>query len=183
MRRSSWVVVVALAAVAAGCGESEAGRASKRSQTEFADGVIVVPERPTTPVVAPGRDEPDVSERPDEPEALGVQLAAADCEALVRPDGRRIHVDPMGSDAADGTADDPLATIQAALDDAQPGDTVMLAAGRYADDARTVRDGEAFRPIVIIGTPESVVDQGRASPIEIEHDHHVFCGFGGEASP
>lgn len=52
--------------------------------------------------------------------------------ALAPAPGRTLHVAPGGSDSAAGTAADPWATIQHAVDQALPGDTLLLAPGTYA---------------------------------------------------
>ena len=45
--------------------------------------------------------------------------------------GATLHVSPSGSDENAGTADAPFATVQAAVDAAEAGDTVLLAPGAY----------------------------------------------------
>ncbi len=83
-----------------------------------------------------------------------------------------------GDDAAPGSAAAPFATINRALRDAMPGDTVHLAPGLYLQDVRSVRDGTAAAPIRIVGPAEAVVSGAGASRIiEIGHDHHVLEGF------
>lgn len=98
--------------------------------------------------------------------------------------GASIHVDPTGSDSNDGlSADSPLATIQAGLALARPGDNVVLAPGEYLEDVDSVRDGAADAPITVVGPADAVVrgswedDDDDDRVVEIGHDHHVLCGF------
>lgn len=88
-------------------------------------------------------------------------------------------VSPTGSDDDDGsTPERALATIQEALDSAEPGTEVRLAAGTYRQDLRTVRDGRAEAPITIVGPPDAVVQgDGAIYIVQVNHDHHVFRGF------
>jgi parallel beta-helix repeat protein len=67
---------------------------------------------------------------------LGLSLSLRGAELLpvwdanpVGLDGRVYHVSPEGDDAASGEIDAPLASIQAAVDRLQPGDTVLLREG------------------------------------------------------
>lgn len=101
------------------------------------------------------------------------------------PTGRQLHVDPAGSDSNDGTTGAPFQTIQAALDEAQPGDTITLAPGRYSETLGTRRDGRPDAPITIRG-PETGTDRAdryRAvvySPtrtLNVDNSHYVFEGF------
>lgn len=49
----------------------------------------------------------------------------------VAASGATLYVSPSGSDEKAGTADAPFATVQAAVDAAEAGDTVLLAPGAY----------------------------------------------------
>lgn len=72
----------------------------------------------------------------------------------------------------------PRDSIQAALDQAQPGDTLVLGAGTYAQDMVSVRDGQPGAPITITGPREAVLngrDSGRI--IEINHAYIALDGF------
>lgn len=90
------------------------------------------------------------------------------------------HVAPDGDDSNDGTsAGAPLASIQEALEQAQPGDRVLLASGRYMEDIRSVRSGTSGSPITIEG-PEDAIIQGtgdEARVFEINHDYIRVFGF------
>ena len=48
-------------------------------------------------------------------------------------------------------------SIQDAIDQAGPGDTITLSDGNYAQDFETVADGEMDSPITIKGTRKAVV--------------------------
>lgn len=72
----------------------------------------------------------------------------------------------------------PGESIQAALEQAQPGDRILLAPGRYMEDIVSVRSGTAERPITIEG-PEDAIIQGAGSArvFEINHDYIRLFGF------
>jgi hypothetical protein len=57
-----------------------------------------------------------------------------------------IHVSPSGSDSAAGTEQAPLASVQAAVDRATPGDTILLHDGVFVCDRTILLSGS--------GTPE-----------------------------
>src|SRR5689334_11337807 len=81
--------------------------------------------------------------------ALGTPAQAA---------GTAYFVSPTGADTNSGTsAAAPFKTIQHALDLAQPGTTITLAAGTYKEAAATKVAGTAAAPITIKG-PETGKD-------------------------
>jgi parallel beta-helix repeat protein len=60
------------------------------------------------------------------------------------------YVSPNGSDAASGTAiENPMQTIQKAVQRAAPGDTVMLRAGTYREQIEVAKGGSQQRPLTI----------------------------------
>ncbi|MGP4112795.1 right-handed parallel beta-helix repeat-containing protein [Streptomyces sp. 4N509B] len=89
--------------------------------------------------------------------ALLAALGAAGAFALAAPpsasaQGTTIVVAVDGDDAAAGTVEEPLATVQAAVDRAGPGDTIALRGGTHAltDDNITIAtSGEAGSPITL----------------------------------
>jgi hypothetical protein len=93
--------------------------------------------------------------------------------------GVTYYVDSRGADTNDGrTARTPFQTIQVALDMAQPGDTIRLASGVYAQDLRSIRDGAANQPITITGPADAVVTGGGvARVVEINHNFITLDGF------
>lgn len=90
-----------------------------------------------------------------------------------------LHVAPDGSDDAAGTADEPLGSIDAALEFAEPGSTIELAPGEYRELVRTKRAGDPDAPITITGPADAVVrppaDVNDA--VLIEHSHVHVRGF------
>src|SRR5205807_1098749 len=62
--------------------------------------------------------------------------------------------DPAASDTAEGSADHPLRTINAAAQLAQPGDVVTVGTGIYHEWISPVRGGDAKAPIIYRSVPE-----------------------------
>jgi hypothetical protein len=125
-------------------------------------------------------------------------LTLAGCGAAPNPSGslptplRTVHVNPStGADTNDGSSDRPLKTLQAALDEAEPGTEIDLAPGLYRERITTRANGTSDHPIVIKG-PESgrdradryratVVDKTRV--VNIDHSHYVLDGFTVDGQP
>ncbi|MEO7911593.1 MAG: DNRLRE domain-containing protein [Roseiflexaceae bacterium] len=111
--------------------------------------------------------------------ALGsvLLLRAAPSQALNQ--SASFYVGPSGSDSNRGsTPDRPFQTIQHAIDLAQPGDTVVLAAGVYLQDVISKRGGSASAPITIKGPAGAIVKGGGSTRIfEINHDYLTLDGF------
>jgi len=76
------------------------------------------------------------------------------------PGGVTRWVAPGGSDANPGTSAAPFATIQAALNVAQPGDEVRVRPGVYYQSFDTPRSGTASAPIHIVADGPGVVLDG-----------------------
>ncbi len=89
------------------------------------------------------------------------------------------YVSPTGNDANSGTtASSPFKTIQKAIDLAQPGAVINLAAGTYLQDLVSRRNGSATAPITITGPSNAVIKGGgNARIIEINHDYITLDGF------
>lgn len=67
--------------------------------------------------------------------------------------GATWHVSNQGQDSADGTAAAPWRTIQRAVDQAQPGDTVLIGPGIYREQVVCRRGGDANVPLTIAAAP------------------------------
>lgn len=81
------------------------------------------------------------------------------------------YVSPTGSDANSASSrSTPLATINQALELAQPGDKVILLPGTYLQDVVTVRSGTASAPIQIVGavSSEYAGSAGWSDPVVIQ---------------
>lgn len=75
-------------------------------------------------------------------QAYAIQIAA------VADDGD-IHVKTTGNDANTGEADSPFATVQRAVDVAEPGETIRVHTGTYNEDVVFENSGEAGAPITL----------------------------------
>ena len=145
------------------------------------------------------RSVPTRSARPRSRFALGVALivtALAVVPGLTAPAhaaGTAYFVSPTGLDTNSGTsAAAPFKTIQHALDLAQPGTTITLAAGKYTEAALTKVAGTAGAPITVKG-PETGKDPsgrykatlyspaGRA--FTINHSYYTLDGFTIDGQP
>jgi parallel beta-helix repeat protein len=96
------------------------------------------------------------------------------------------YVAPMGDDNGPGTQSAPWETIQKAADNLQPGDTVFVAAGTYAEHVRPQTSGTASAPITYTVVPgaEVIVDGSSFDLPEwtglfglFEVDYIVISGF------
>ncbi|CAN0243504.1 unnamed protein product [Ectocarpus sp. 6 AP-2014] len=74
---------------------------------------------------------------------------------------------------------DPGQSIQAALELAQPGDTIELKDGEYREDLTTVRDGEPDKRIIITGSRDAVLRGGgkEARLFQVMHSYITLDGF------
>lgn len=111
---------------------------------------------------------------------IGAAVGALGVTALLWPPsavagGTSYYVAPGGSDSASGTsARTPFATVQKALDVAPSGSRIVLAPGRYLQDATTRRDG-----VRITGPKDAVVQGsgGSSRILQIRHDDISISGF------
>jgi hypothetical protein len=75
------------------------------------------------------------------------------------------YVGPGGDDSNPGTQDQPWRTIQHAVDNANPGDTIYIRAGLYAENVEIHRSGEEGNPIILSSYDgEAVTVNGRGGP-------------------
>ena len=74
-----------------------------------------------------------------------------------------------GRDGRDGSAGQPVRTIQFAVDRAKPGDTIIVHPGLYAEPVRITRGGTQDRPIVIRAAEkwQAVLDSSRHAAVMI----------------
>jgi hypothetical protein len=116
---------------------------------------------------------------------LAVRLTTRASTTGGPPQAVSLYVDPTGSDSNDGSQGKPFQTIQAALEEAQPGTTINIAPGKYYEELATVRDGLPDAPITLKG-PETGKDRsgryqatvfsaGRA--VNIDNDYITLDGF------
>jgi hypothetical protein len=97
-----------------------------------------------------------------------------------------LYVSPTGSDQASGTtSQQPLKTIQVALNEAKPGVTIHLLPGVYTQEFATVVSGTAAQPITIEGTDtglnpanrQGTVVYGQGRIFSINNSYYHVQGF------
>lgn len=76
------------------------------------------------------------------------------------PSGTTYWVATNGNDASSGASGSPMATVQGALNSAQPGDEVRVRAGVYYQTFDTPRAGTASAPIHVVADGPGVVLEG-----------------------
>jgi hypothetical protein len=110
--------------------------------------------------------------------ALAVTLAAPTPGAGARSRSdhpRTLHVAGSALAPGDGSPARPFRTISRAVRAAQAGDTVLVAAGRYAEYVTSARPGRPSAPIRIVGRPGAhlVGPRGiaRGRLVQLLHDH------------
>lgn len=110
--------------------------------------------------------------------AGGVTGAVAGCSG--RTSSARVRL--IRGPASDGvaiSAPETFESIQAAVNVAEPGDTVSVPSGTYHEKVTTTRSGTEANPITITG-PESAVirgDKDEYGIVRINHSHIRFTGF------
>jgi hypothetical protein len=90
------------------------------------------------------------------------------------------YVSTMGDDLETGKEKGkPLATIQKALQLAQPGDTIELADGEYRENIHSMRNGKKSAPITLKGSRKALLtgNDSYNRIIEITHDYMHLEGF------
>ena len=83
--------------------------------------------------------------------------------------GRLWHVSENGRDGRDGSFEQPVRTVQFAVDRAKPGDTIVLQLGLYPEPVRITRGGTKDRPLVIRAAEpgRAVLDSNRSASVMI----------------
>jgi len=92
------------------------------------------------------------------------------------------HVAPTGHNQNSGSEAAPWQSIQYALDQAHPGDTILVAAGIYPEAIQTVRDGHPDAPIALRArVPGTATLEGSSSDwstgVRVRHDNILLEGF------
>ncbi len=84
-----------------------------------------------------------------------------------------------GDDDGEGTASDPWRHPQTALNRARPGDTIVLAAGRYDASLQTSVAGTAERPITVRAAESGNVTLTHSSGrmLQLLHPHYLVAGI------
>jgi hypothetical protein len=82
---------------------------------------------------------------------------------------REWHVSEKGRDGREGTLQNPVKTIQFAVDRARPGDSIIVDAGVYPEPVVLTRGGTAERPIVIRAAEKwrAILDSNRAAAVMV----------------
>ena len=83
-----------------------------------------------------------------------------------------------GDDSNAGTSGEPFASVQRGIDQAMPGDTVVVADGDYAEAPDTMRDGTELEPITVRAeNSRGAVITAPGNVLRVRHSHHVFEGL------
>ena len=115
--------------------------------------------------VMPGRtSEPVTTLAPSAAAAIATVAPAASAPAPIAANTER-YLAPTGSDANPGTIEAPWATLSAAVERLEPGQTLWVRGGTYrAGEVDWARSGTASAPITVRGYPgEPVVFDGASS--------------------
>lgn len=83
--------------------------------------------------------------------------------------GQLWHVSESGRDGRDGSAEQPVRTVQFAVDRAKPGDTIILHPGFYPDPVRITRGGTKDHPVVVRAAElgQAILDSNRNASVMI----------------
>lgn len=100
-------------------------------------------------------------------------------EETQREDPNTIFVDTEGSLEAAGTTDDPFSSIQTALYQAGPGDTIQVQPGVYQERIEPPQGGQLNNPITITGPPDAILksDPRKYNVVLIRHSHIHITGL------
>ena len=116
--------------------------------------------------------EPDgTDESPNEDDSVG--------EETQRQNPDTLFVDTEGSLEAPGTTDDPLDSIETALYQAEPGDTIQVRPGVYRELIEPPKGGQPDNPITITGPPDAILksDPRKYNVVLIRHSHIHITGL------
>lgn len=94
--------------------------------------------------------------------------------------GKIIYVKPAGSILNSGAEDDPLGSIDRAINLADPGDTVYVHPGTYVESVQIHDGGTAEDPITLTGPPEALLKPPEGSDqacIRIEGNYVHLTGL------
>jgi hypothetical protein len=91
--------------------------------------------------------------------------------------GSTLYVAADAPAGGDGSATRPFASVQEALAEAQPGDTVRIGPGTYVGEVRSVRSGSAAAPIRLLGEDAHIVGEGADHVVELTHDYLELSGL------
>jgi hypothetical protein len=110
--------------------------------------------------------------------AMVLVLNRIDQNGGVATAGRTVFVSATAAPGGLGTAARPFATIQHAVDVAEPGDTVRVGPGSYTGGFHSVRSGTAANPIRFSAANAEVVrGDGPPHVIELRDDYLDLAGF------
>ncbi|CAM9602037.1 unnamed protein product [Scytosiphon promiscuus] len=109
--------------------------------------------------------------------ACGMKLVSALAVCLAARPGESARIIEVSSVKDSGNADSQ-SSLQAAMNAATPGDTILLAPGMYYEDVKSFRHGKLDAPITIKG-PRSAVVRGKTgmNVVSISHHHVHLEGF------
>jgi len=158
-RRRFLALTAASSPLLAGCADSESQPPTEPTST---------PTQTQTPTDT--RDEPPTESDP----STDTDTATSDAQSDT------VFVGPDGDDANPGTEAEPLASISYAANQvANPGDTVHLLPGEYAEHASLSQSGTADAPLTLTGPPEAVLKPERDGhlPIAIRGNHIHITGL------
>ena len=108
------------------------------------------------------------------PAVVGAQVIAPMPAAASTPIGSIYYVSPMGSDSAPGTSVAPWRTIQKAADTLRPGQTAIVAAGKYGERVSVSHSGTSAAPITLQAANQAYV---QLLGFDLTGSHWVLSGF------
>jgi parallel beta-helix repeat protein len=108
---------------------------------------------------------------PDRPPATSAPTSQAGETSKGLENGRELHVAKTGNDGGDGSLENPWLTLQHAVEQALPGDRILVRAGEY-EGCRIERSGAPGLPITLQAAPgEAVVIS--APGLENKHESNI----------